>query len=973
MLARASGCGRVLILLFCATAGAQTTEPQKPADAEPQKDSQLAKDPQLEIMVIGTRASLQSAIERKKKAGTVVDSIVAEDVAQFPDKNIGEALQRITGIQLRRDFGEGTGVSIRGIEPDLNRVEVNGVSLLGATGGRSPDFRELASELVKSIDVFKGFTADMTEGGIGGTVSIITRRPLELAKPLFSVTASAEYLDTTDTTRPRGNITVANKMLDDRLGFILNVTYDDVDTRGDFLRDTEWVRLADFDSATRPTEKTTVDPLYESFPTFASCAAITNSTNRTACQTQFYDYSPRIPRYGIWERRDKRTSGMATLQYQFTDNLDVWVEGQYNDRNQRLIDNNYSIDLTATSRFNPSTVVTDANHNVIDLYTNTTGVSVFGANRRDFDYAQGSKYYSTGFNWSLGSLAISGIGVHSRAHTDTETNSIGIAALIPNIRVTLDPGTGVPRFTFPTGFDPQSPATYNAGPALQYRPEEIEALEDQAKLDFDWKTEMPLLSLIEFGGQYRKARSTRYAGGGYTTPDGIVVPSANVTTNVVVGPQTDLSNPGAPIWSLQRLRDFVAATGIMTQGRFFDNGEISREGIPDAWLTPGFGAVADYFDVSGFNHDLVRTANGVAQIPAHDIEEKISALYLKANFETEAFRLPLTGNFGVRYTETKDAATGSNTVRQHRRTANGGVEDVTISTQFLSLDNKYRDVLPSFNASLQIRPNLISRLGWAKVLARPKPTDLVPNFNCLYDVTPEGVRDTAADTCTAGNPDLLPYRATQYDLDLGWYPNPDTLLSGALFYKDVKTFVLGSTLVRGVDLFKDGVLYDVRQPISGAGAKLSGAELSAQTAFTFLPKPFNGFGTVLNYTYSKAKDVGLFNSLNGEELGFPGLSKNSYNVILYYDVRALDVRLAYNLRDSWLQDAADRSGNPVIRDGSAYLDGKITYRFQQPEISLFFEAKNLTGETERTTSGDIRLGELSYPGKRYFLGVAFKH
>ncbi|WP_334181416.1 TonB-dependent receptor plug domain-containing protein [Novosphingobium sp.] len=113
------------------------------------------EDPQ--IVVVGTRASLESAIARKRGADTVADSIVAEDVSQFPDKNIGEALQRITGVQLQREFGEGVAVSIRGVEPDLNRVEINGVSLLGNSGSgeRGADFRELASELVKSIDVFK--------------------------------------------------------------------------------------------------------------------------------------------------------------------------------------------------------------------------------------------------------------------------------------------------------------------------------------------------------------------------------------------------------------------------------------------------------------------------------------------------------------------------------------------------------------------------------------------------------------------------------------------------------------------------------------------------------------------------------------------------------------------------------------------------------------------------------------------------
>jgi iron complex outermembrane receptor protein len=146
-----------------------------------------------EVVVVGTRASLQSAMNRKKRNGTISDSIVAEDIGQFPDKNVGEALGRVTGVQLARDFGEGNAVSIRGVEPDLNRVEINGMSTLSTAGnlqvygggGRSNDFRELAAELVQSIDVFKGFTADMTEGGVGGTVSVTTRKPLDFAKPTF--------------------------------------------------------------------------------------------------------------------------------------------------------------------------------------------------------------------------------------------------------------------------------------------------------------------------------------------------------------------------------------------------------------------------------------------------------------------------------------------------------------------------------------------------------------------------------------------------------------------------------------------------------------------------------------------------------------------------------------------------------------------------------------------------------------------
>jgi iron complex outermembrane receptor protein len=203
------------------------------------------------IIVTGTRASLKSGIERKREAGTVSDSIVAEDIAQFPDKNIGEALSRVTGVQLSRDFGEGTQVSIRGIDPALNRVEINGMSVLSANGGssRSNDFREFASELIKTVDVIKGSTADLTEGGIGGTVSIQLRKPLELTGPLLSATASAEQLSIDGGWEPRANFTGATQLFDDRFGIMANITYDHVLTRQDYLRNTEWVRLGDWDNS----------------------------------------------------------------------------------------------------------------------------------------------------------------------------------------------------------------------------------------------------------------------------------------------------------------------------------------------------------------------------------------------------------------------------------------------------------------------------------------------------------------------------------------------------------------------------------------------------------------------------------------------------------------------------------------------------------------------------------------------------
>lgn len=934
-----------------------------------------------EIIVVGTRASLQSAIDRKKKANTVVDSLVAEDVAQFPDKNVGEALQRITGVQLSRAFGEGESVSIRGVEPDLNRVEINGVSVLGGagTGARGADLRDMASELIKSIDVFKGFTADMTEGGVGGTVSVQTRRPLELKKTLFSVSAAGQYLDLQKKVTPRGNLTFGDKYLDDRLGVLVNVTYDDVDTRGDFLRNTEWVALADYDNSPNKTRNVAG---FESVATKAACASQSTAANRTSCESQWYDLSPRIPRYGMWYRNDKRVSAMTTLQYQVTDELDVYADINWNKRDQFLTDYNYSIDLTAASRINPVGVTVDSNHNVIGLMTaatapsSTTGAgNIFGSQMRGFDYTLESKYYTGGFNWVGDRLTASGFYSTSESTMYSDTNSIAISATVPNIGVTLSEN-GIPTFTFPTGFDPSNPETYrNGGAAVQYRPEEVETTEDAAKLDLDYSIDRWSLTTLEVGGQWRKTGSLRYAGGGYTATDGTVVPSANVTSNVALG----AANNGL-VWTPQKLVDFVRATAHQTPQNFYKGYKGNIGNVPNGWMAPQVRQIGDWFDISGFNHDLIRRANGRDQIPAHDIDEEVSAGYAKANFEFDVGDMPVSGNFGVRYVETEITATGALTRRENRQTGTTSTGSpitsiVTVGLTPVSINEKYSDTLPAFNMSFGLIPNeVIARIGWAKVMARPKPTDLVPAANCLYDLTEAGKADNLLDSCTSGNPDLDPYRADQYDLNLGWYINADTLLNASYFYKDVKSFILARTLVRNIDLFNDGTLFDVTMPINGGGAKIDGLELSAQTAFTFLPSPFDGFGASVNYTYSRAKDVGLFNSLTGEELPFPGLSKHSYNLIAYYDKDGINVRVAYNGRTKWLQAAAERSGNPVFRDGTGYLDAKATYRLGDTGVSFFIEGKNLTGEAERTTSGeDIRLGELAYSGKRYYTGVSYKY
>ncbi|MDP8914779.1 MAG: TonB-dependent receptor, partial [Pseudomonadota bacterium] len=946
-----------------------------------------------EIVVTGTRASLQSAIARKKNAGTVVDSIVAEDISQFPDKNIGEALQRITGVQLTRDFGEGTQVSIRGVEPDLNRVEINGATVLGQGGGgqRGADFRELASELVKSIDVFKGYTADLTEGGVGGTVSIQTRRPLELRRPLLAVTASGQYLDTRKTFQPRGNITGATKFFNNRLGVLVNVTYDRADTRADFLRNTEWRRFAanaDQTDLNNDNKKITEDPRFANIATPQGCAALP-SADRVPCFTQFAEFIPAIPRYGLWQRRDNRLSGVGTVQFAVTDNFDIYAEYQRNRRDQRLTDYNYVFDVTNITRINTAnncaTCVIDAEGNLIEFSTAatapsaTTGAgSIFSVNTRDFGFVQNSEYRTLGFNWNMDRIRVAGFGINSKGTTSSDNRNIVLNATIPNIRVTLNPKTGVPTFGFPANADPNDPNTYLNPPiaiqgnrppvvaAFQYRPEEVDVTEDHYKLDTDFDIEHPILRLVEAGVQYRNSSSLRFAGGtNFVNPQGVFVPTPFITANVILGSEnTELAfPPNRPqatslTWTREKFARFLQTSTQFTPGTFFPKGK--RTGLPDKWFTGNFNQIGDFFDQQFVNHDRVREVNGVPQTPAHDIREDIWAGYLKGNFEFDAFGLPVTGNLGVRYAHTRDVSTGSLVRRERRdrvptRQNPSPTEIVTVSAGTVSVENSYDNWLPSFNIATQFIPNeLIARFGVSKLMARPRPTDLVPNANCLFDVA-DFTEDFLPNVCTAGNPALEPYKAWQYDANLSWYPNRDTLLSAAFFYKDVQSFIIPNVTRFDVNLFGDGELFDVRQPVNGAGAQISGVELTAQTAFTFLPEPFDGLGVQANYTYQDAKNVGLFNRLTGEELSFPGLSKHSYNLVGYYDKGFLNMRVAWNARSKYLQVPAERSGNPVFRDATGYLDAKATFRFPNfYGASFFVEGKNLTKEGERQTAGSIR-------------------
>jgi TonB-dependent receptor len=268
-------------------------------------------------------------------------------------------------------------------------------------------------------------------------------------------------------------------------------------------------------------------------------------------------------------------------------------------------------------------------------------------------------------------------------------------------------------------------------------------------------------------------------------------------------------------------------------------------------------------------------------------------------------------------------------------------------------------------------------VGWAKAMARPRIDLLAPNATCT-----EGSGNTAfggdgtADDCKAGNPDLKPYRSTNTDFSLEYYPNKESQLSLALFKKDISSYVLENVLVQNVDLFHDGKLWDVNQAVNGQGATTKGIELAGRTALTFLPGWLGGLGVDANYTrmsYDYAKGKERLNILDGSVLPYPGMSKNAYNLSLWYDQGPWNARLAYAYRDRFFTGGNDVSGNPVFQEKSGFLDAKLQYRFND-HVTIALEGKNLTNQAQTTDAGDLfRVNELAWPGRRYFLSVSIKN
>ncbi|MDZ7281178.1 TonB-dependent receptor [Sphingomonas sanguinis] len=323
------------------------------------------------------------------------------------------------------------------------------------------------------------------------------------------------------------------------------------------------------------------------------------------------------------------------------------------------------------------------------------------------------------------------------------------------------------------------------------------------------------------------------------------------------------------------------------------------------------------------------------------VSEKIAAAYLRADYQFDAGQVPVTGNLGVRYVHTDQVASGTLTSGN--------------TATPVSYPKTFNNVLPSFNLRADLSPKLVGRLAASRVLTRPNVTDTAPRITVSTD----------APTASGGNPQLVPFLATQFDGSLEWYFAPSGMLSGAVFYKAMDDYITQSNTE--INIPGRGTVR-LTTSVNGGDAKVYGAEAAYSQVFTFLPAPFDGFGVQGSYTHTEVKaDYTAGSRTIKDQL--IGLSKNSFNLVGFYDKGPLSARLSYVWRDKYLSSTGSTVQAPTYVAAFGSLDGQLSVRAAD-NLTLSLEAINIAGAHQDTyNDNDLRFGEINYYGRTILFGV----
>ena len=872
------------------------------------------------VVVTGYRASLERAIDIKRGEVGMVDAIVAQDIGKFPDLNLAESLQRIPGVVISRDGGEGRQITVRGLGPDFTRVRLNGLEALSTVGssdgqggsnrGRGFDFNVFASDLFSQLVVRKTASADVDEGSLGATVDLRTARPFDYDGFTAVTNVQASYNDQAGAATPRFAGLIANSWGDGKFGALLSVAYSERETRDEGSGTVRWANgpsNGGFNPASPFQQALSADV-----------------------------FAPRFPRYTLMEHDQKRLGVTGALQFRPTDRTEFNFDALYSkidaQRDEFYIEAN-GLSASGTTGKRQILVNDGEVRNGALVYAQMDNVDIRAENRHDEWSTEFSQFSLDGKHEFNDSFVLSGkIGTSKSDHA----NPVQATVMMDKLDVdgySYDYRGDMNKPVFNYGVSPTDPNGWTLS-VIRLRQNYVSNEFDTGQLDFTW-----------------------LFGPSFTLRGGIQAKDYRFDSSERRRTATETGTP-----------NFANGTRIVPVDMTRLASLRGVEGSPGTWVVPDFDGIVNLFDVLGGQGTFALSNYAPSD---RSVEEEDRGGWLMGNFSADLGRVPLSGNFGVRYVRTKQTSSGIATV-------SGVPTAVTVSRE-------YSDTLPSLNLVADLSPDVLLRFGAAKVMSRPGLSSLTPGVT----VSVSG----SARTVSGGNPLLDPTRATTADLGLEWYFQEGAMLGLAVFYKDIDSFIqntresrvyadsgLPASLLDGTTAsVTDEFVFTV--PINTPGGDLTGLEFNYTQPFTFLPGKWSNFGAQLNYTYVDSNiQYLLSNGTAAQKAPMTGQSGNSWNATLFYEGDRFSGRLSATNRDDFLiqvpgtETGFNSAANGYHgQSGTTVLDASIRYRMAD-NIELSLEAANLTNEAQESWVANPSVSlplEYGETGRTYLLGMRY--
>ena len=978
----------------------------QPAIAQDEVSASQDAEVMLDVIVVeGIRESLLASSELKRNAQGVIDAISSEDMGKFPDTNLAESLQRITGVSIDRQNGEGQEVTVRGFGPAFNLVLLNGrqmpTALLdpaGASSSRSFDFGNLASEGIAGVEVFKTGRADLPTGGIGSTLNIKTARPLDNPGLKYSVGAKG-VIDNSVTTLGSETITpeisgiFSNTFHDDKFGVALAGSFQERQSGFAQFGTTSGWRGAYFGSE-------------NNWGTLPQPPNDVNVTNRPG-PDDIYSV-PQNGNYALVDIERERINGQLALQYEPTDTFTATLDYFYS---QQKVDERRS-DMSVWFNHGGTTSAWGDGPIADPLFYNedfgNTDLSM-GASIRGSE----SENNSVGLNleWQATENLSFTFDAHNSTAESGPNSPYGTAGVLSTADFSLnfqglDFQNELPSLSlgFQDGTD-QIDASRMQGTGSVFQSSFVETEIDQYQLFAKYEFDSNVVRSVDFGvasttNSYRATFSNnqRDSWGGVGNPEDY---PDDIWTRVGLAENFDQFSGSETTYPDFFVVDFESLLAVMDT----DFG--------------GFTAVC------GGDGNCV---DGPVNTDRRSEEESTSAFFqVNMAFPTA---WPIEMNAGLRYEQTdvsSDALvgfpTGTAWVAENELTLEG-LNDPN-NRNFTTLSGDYDYILPAVDFRIDPTENIIVRASYSQTLTRPSYSDIQGGQTVAQLFRVDGGDGSS------GNPDLLPFVSENFDLSGEFYYNEGSYFSVGYFDKTVENFI-------GTSVFSD-TPFDVYTPIGGARYNAAVAALGTDDAnairewifenadpstfsATFdengnrtslsifgvpgedplvsfrIARPVNedtknvdgwefawqhflgetGLGWILNYTLVNGDvEFDNFSVPSSGDIQTPliGLS-DSYNIIGFYDKNGIQARLAYNWRSEFLDSTIGISGvpnNPLYVEDYGQLDFSGSYDVND-RLTVFVEGINITDETSRTvgrSSGYVNFA--TQTGSRYNIGVRYTY